>query len=123
DVFRDLVRTLIDKEMPTALKDVESLVLRNKIFIDRTVGIGKMSREEAVAWSMSGPLARASGVARDLRKDEPYLCYADNWDGQGASAVEFEVPVHSDGDVYARFQVRMEEMRQSCRIIAQLLDD
>jgi len=123
EVFRGLVRALIEKEMPTALKDVESLVLRNKIFIDRTVGIGKMSKEDAIAWSMSGPLARASGVVRDLRKDEPYLCYAENWDGQGAAPVEFDVPVHADGDVYARFQVRMEEMRQSCRIIAQLIDD
>jgi NADH-quinone oxidoreductase subunit D len=51
-------------------------------------------------------------VRRDLRKDEPYLCYADNWDGEGAEAVKFSVPLASKGDVYARFQVRLEEMRR-----------
>jgi NADH-quinone oxidoreductase subunit D len=123
EIFRTMVRNLIDKEVPRAIKDLQDLVLRNKIFHDRTVGIGIMTREEAIAWSISGPVARASGVERDLRKDEPYLCYAENWDGQGADAVEFKVPVHTDGDVYARFQVRLEEMRQSCHIIRQLLDD
>jgi len=122
ETFRRMVRNIIDKEVPRALADLENLVLRNRIFIDRTAGIGVLSREDAVAWSVSGPIARASGVVRDIRKDEPYLCYADNWDGQGAEAVKFQVPVHSDGDVYARFQVRLEEMKQACRIIDQLID-
>ena len=60
---------------------------------------------------------------RDLRKDEPYLCYQDNWDGQGAEAVKFQVPVTSEGDVYTRFLVRIEEIKQSMRIIDQLIDD
>lgn len=121
--FRAMVTALIEKEVPQALKDLEALVLRNKIFIDRTEGIGVITRDDAVAWSLSGPIARASGVVRDLRKEEPYLCYADNWDGQGRAPVEFKVPVHTDGDVYARFQIRIEEMRQSCGIIRQLLAD
>lgn len=121
-MFVRLVRDFIDSDLPRAIEDLEKLVLRNRIFMDRTRGIGVMSREDAVAWSMTGPIARASGVRRDLRKDEPYLCYKDNWDGQGAPAVEFQVPVHADGDVYARFQVRIEEMRQSIRIIDQLID-
>jgi NADH-quinone oxidoreductase subunit D len=62
-------------------------------------------------------------VERDLRKDEPYLCYADNWDGQGAKAVDFKVPVHTDGCSYARFQVRLEELKQSAHIIRQLIDN
>ncbi len=122
-MFRKLVRNLIDKEVPRAIKDLEDLVLRNKIFIDRTAGIGEMTKEEAIAWSLSGPVARASGVERDVRKDEPSLCYAENWDNEGAEAVKFSVPVHSDGDVHARFQVRIEEMRQAIKIIDQLLGD
>jgi NADH-quinone oxidoreductase subunit D len=62
-------------------------------------------------------------VRRDLRKDAPYLCYADNWDGQGAEAVKFQVPVCEEGDVLARFLVRLEEMKQSMKIIDQLIDN
>lgn len=123
DTFRKMVHNYVDKQVPQAIKDLEALVLRQKIFIDRTAGVGVISRDDAVACSLSGPIARASGVVRDLRKDEPYLCYADNWDGQGRAPVDFKVPVHTDGDVYARFHVRLEEMRQSCDIIRQLLDD
>ena len=122
DTFRRMVRELVEKEVPRAIKDLESLVLRQRIFIDRTAGIGAISEADAIAWSLSGPVARASGVVRDLRKDDPYLCYAENWDGQGRPGVEFKVPVHTDGDVYARFHVRLEEMRQSCGIVRQLLD-
>ncbi|MGP1346597.1 MAG: NADH-quinone oxidoreductase subunit D [Phycisphaerales bacterium] len=122
ETFKRMIKNLIHKEVPRAIKDMEDLVFRNKIFQDRTVGIGQISREDAIAWSLSGPVARGSGVQRDLRKDEPYLCYADNWDGQGAEAVKFQVPVHTDGDVYARFHVRLEEMKEACRIIDQLID-
>lgn len=122
ETFRKMVRNIIDKEVPQALKDVENLVYRNRIFIDRTAGIGAIDRDEAVAWSLSGPIARASGVERDLRKDEPYLCYESNWDGQGAEGVKFDVPVAQEGDVYARFQVRLEEIKQSCSIVDQLID-
>merc|ERR1711965_1236732 len=71
---------------------------------------------------MTGPNARAAGVRRDVRKDQPYLCYADNWDGEGAEAVKFSVPVSSDGDCFSRYLVRVEEIKQSIKIIEQLID-
>ncbi len=83
-VFVRMVRKFIDEQLPRATDDVERLLNKNRIFIDRTKGIGAISRDDAVAWSMTGVLARAAGVRRDVRKDEPYLCFADNWDGQGA---------------------------------------
>ena len=120
--FKRIIKNFMYNDVLKAVGDLESLVLRNRIFMDRTQGIGIISGDEATAWSMSGPLARASGVRRDLRKDMPYLCYADNWDGQGADAVKFSVPIAHDGDVYARFLVRAEEIKQSVRIIEQLID-
>lgn len=123
EVFKRMVKDFIHRDLPQAVKDVEKLVNRNRIFIERTKGIGILSKEDAIAWSISGPMARASGVRRDLRKDEPYLCYKDNWDGQGAEAVKFQVPVSEDGDVYARFLVRVEEIKQSMKIIDQLIDN
>lgn len=122
-IFRKLVHKLIDDSLPRALGDVEKLLNRNRIFVDRTQGVGAISREDAIAWSLSGPMARSAGVKRDIRKDEPYLCYADNWDGRGAPAVEFKVPVMTSGDCLARYLVRMEEMKQSMHIIRQLIDD
>jgi NADH-quinone oxidoreductase subunit D len=111
------------KKLPAALDDVEALLNRNRIFIERTKGIGYLSAEDAIAWGWTGPLARASGVRRDLRKDEPYLCYADNWDGKGSSGVDFKVPISRGGDCLARYLVRLEEMRQSLHIIEQLVDN
>ncbi|MCL4741559.1 MAG: NADH-quinone oxidoreductase subunit D [Phycisphaerales bacterium] len=122
-VFKTMVKDFIRNDLPRAVDDLVTLVERNRIFIDRTRGIGVLTKEQALAWSISGPVARASGVRRDLRKDEPYLCYADNWDGQGAPAVKFSVPIAEEGDVYARFLVRVEEIKQSVRIIDQLIDD
>lgn len=113
--FNEKVLARIDKLMkalPATLRDVEKLLFRNKIFIDRTKGVGVLSREDAINLSVSGPLARASGVTYDLRKDEPYLSYPD---------FEFDVPYATEGDCYARFLVRFEEMRQSFRIIEQAL--
>lgn len=121
-VFRQMVKNFLHHDLEGAIADVERLVLRNRIFIERSRGIGVISKADAIAWSLSGPIARASGVRRDLRKDEPYLCYADNWDGKGAKAVDFQVPIHTEGDVYARFMVRVEEIKQSIRIIDQLID-
>lgn len=111
------------KKMPPVLEDIESLLNRNRIFLERTRGIGYLSAEDAINWSWTGPLARASGVRRDLRKDEPYLCYADNWDGQGSSGVDFKIAVSHGGDVLARYLVRLEEIRQSLYIIEQLADN
>ncbi|MGA2232923.1 MAG: NADH-quinone oxidoreductase subunit D [Tepidisphaeraceae bacterium] len=121
-VFKRMVKRFTDDAMPKAMEDVEKLLNRNRIFVDRTQGVGAMTREEALAWSFTGPLARASGIKRDIRKDQPYLCFADNWDGQGSPAVEFKVPIMTTGDVYARYLVRLEEMKQSLHIIRQLID-
>ena len=122
DVWPGKVKNFL-KRLPKAMGDMESLLTRNRIFIERTKGIGYISRDDAIDWGMTGPLARASGVRRDLRKDEPYLCYADDWDGKGTSGVSFKVPVSSEGDVLSRYLVRLEEMRQSILIIEQLIDD
>ncbi len=118
--WTERVLNFVRNHLPPALRDIEALLLRNRIFIERTKGIGVISHDDAINWSLTGPLARASGVRRDLRKDEPYWCYADNWDGQGAPAVDFQVPIATGGDVYARFLVRLEEVRQAARIVEQL---
>lgn len=123
DVFKRMVKDFINNAMPKATEDVEKLLNKNRIFVERTQGIGTLTREEAVAWSLTGPMARASGVKRDIRKDEPYLCYKDNWDGQGAPAVKFQVPIMTTGDVYARYLVRLEEVKQSLSILRQLIDN
>ncbi|HMO26179.1 MAG TPA: hypothetical protein PKB10_07905, partial [Tepidisphaeraceae bacterium] len=116
------VHQLVDDTLPKAIEDVETLLNKNRIFVERTKGIGVLTREEAVAWGVTGPMARSAGVRRDIRKDEPYLCFKDNWDGQGAPAVDFKVPVMETGDVFARYLVRLEEMKQSMHIIRQLID-
>src|SRR5215217_5142624 len=113
DVFKRMVKKFINDQLPAALEDVEKLLNKNRIFVDRTKGVGALTREEAIAWSMTGPMARAAGVARDVRKDDPYLCFEDNWDDRGAKAVDFKVPIMTTGDVYARYLVRLEEMKQS----------
>src|SRR5207253_2198675 len=99
--------------MPKAVDEYESLVDKNQIWLERTQGVGLLSAEDAIALGQSGPVLRGSGVDWDLRKVEPYLAY---------DAVDFDVPVYPQGDVYARFRVRMDEMLQSNRIIAQCLD-
>lgn len=121
-LFRKMVHHFIDEALPKAIEDLEKLLNKNRIFVDRTRGISPIGREEAISWSLTGPIARAAGVARDIRKDEPYLCFADNWDDQGARAVDFQVPIMTTGDVYARYLVRLEEMKQSAHIIRQLID-
>jgi NADH-quinone oxidoreductase subunit D len=123
EVFKRMVKKFVNEQMPKAAEDVAKLLNKNRIFIDRTKGVGIMSRAEAIAWSLTGPMARASGVARDVRKDSPYLCFKDNWDGQGAKAVDFKVPIMTTGDVYARYLVRLEEIQQSLGIIRQLIDN
>ena len=107
--IREFLRTF-----PKTLDDMERLLNRNRIFIDRTRGVAVMSKEEAINRSCSGPIARASGVTRDLRKDEPYLGYED---------FDFRVPCMTDGDCYARYLVRMYEMRESLKIIHQAVEN
>lgn len=123
ETFKRMVKKFIRDQMPNALGDIEGLLNRNRIFRDRTEGVGAITQEDAIAWSLTGPVARASGVKRDLRKDEPYLCYADNWDGRGAQAVQFKVPIATGGDVLSRYFVRVEELKQSAAIIEQLIDE
>jgi NADH-quinone oxidoreductase subunit D len=122
-VFRTLVKNLVNDDLPRAVDEFEGLLNGNRIFIDRTQGVGQIGHDEAIAHSLSGPMARASGVKRDLRKDFPYLCYKDNWDNNGAPAVEFKVPIAIEGDAYARFRVRVEEIKQSMHIVRQLIDN
>ncbi len=123
NVFMAMVKKFIGDSLPRAVEDIEKLLNRLRIFIDRTTGVGVISREDAVNWSLSGPVARASGVMRDIRKDDPYLCFKDNWDGKGAPAVQFKVPIMQTGDVLARYLVRVEEIKQSIAIIQQLIDN
>ena len=99
--------------MPHAIDDYEGILDRNKIWLERTKGIGLLSADDAIALGQSGPVLRASGVDWDLRKAQPYLAYGD---------VDFDVPVYPNGDVYDRYRVHMDEMRQSVRIVEQALD-
>jgi len=102
------------KEFPKTVDDMERLLNRNRIFVDRTKDVGILTREEAINRSCAGPIARASGVTRDLRKDEPYLAYAD---------FDFQVCCATAGDCFARYYVRMAELRESMRIIAQAIEN
>lgn len=95
---------------PKTIAEVDRMVTRNGIWVGRTIGIGAMTASEALNYGLSGPMARASGVAWDVRKDFPYLDY---------ETYDFDVPVGTTGDVYDRFLVRMEELRQSVRILEQ----
>jgi NADH-quinone oxidoreductase subunit D len=109
----DKIRAFV-KGFPPTIDDMERLLNRNRIFVDRTKGVGLLSREQAVAMSATGPIARASGVTRDLRKDEPYLAYED---------FDFQVPCMTTGDCYARYLVRMVEMRESLKIVEQAIEN
>ncbi len=103
---------LFCKEFLPSLEETMALLTRNKIFMDRTVGIGVISKEDALAYGLTGPNLRGSGVALDLRKDRPY---------SGYEQYDFDVPVGTQGDCYDRYLVRGEEMRQSVRIIQQAI--
>ncbi len=94
------------------LDECDALLTRNRIFLDRTEGVAPISREDAIAYGLTGPNLRGSGVAMDLRKDVPY---------SGYEQYEFDVPVGSRGDCYDRYLVRLEEMRQSVRIVRQVV--
>ena len=101
------------EHLPRRLDDVEELLTENRIFKQRTVDIGAFTEEQALDWGFSGPMLRASGVPWDLRKAQPYDVYEE---------MEFDVPVGKHGDCYERYLVRMDEMRQSIRIIRQALE-
>ena len=116
DVNNDWVNQVrsFTKQFRKTHDEVHRLLTRNRIFIDRTKGIGVLSREHAINLSCTGPVARASGVVRDLRKDEPYLAYPD---------FDFKVICSAGGDCYARYLVRMQEMIESIQIIEQAIEN
>jgi NADH-quinone oxidoreductase subunit D len=95
------------------IDDLETLLTENRIFKQRTVDIGIVTKDEAIDWGFTGPMLRASGVAWDLRKSQPYDVYAD---------MDFDIPIGTTGDCYARYLVRIEEMRQSCKIMKQAIE-
>jgi len=109
----DKIRAFV-RNFPKTLDDMDRLLNRNRIFIDRTKGVGVLTKAEAIARSATGPIARASGVARDLRKDEPYLAYKD---------FDFQVCCSPVGDSFARYLVRMAEMRESLKIVEQAIEN
>ena len=117
-VHRDIPDGLSDdienfcEKFTSHINDTEKLIEKNRIFRQRSVGIGKISAEDAIEWGFSGPCIRASGLNWDLRKKQPYDCY---------NEMDFKVPTGSTGDCFERFLVRVEEMRQSLSIIRQCL--
>ena len=113
DGFEEEVNSFLSA-FPKTLKEVHTLLTRNRIWMDRTKEVGVISGEDAISYGLTGPCLRASGVEHDLRKAEPYSSYED---------FDFDVPVGDNGDVYDRYLVRMEEMVQSCHIVRQAMDN
>ena len=115
-LMRDMDDTAVEmaldtaRRLPKTLDDMEGLLKRNRIWIDRTCDVGSFTTEQALNWGYTGPCLRAAGVPYDVRKDEPYLLY---------NEVDFDIPIGEHGDVFDRWNVRMEEMRQSARIVQQ----
>ncbi len=110
--WTDQLRAFLDR-FPKTLDEVDTIFTRNAIWCGRTQGVGALGKEEAINYSLSGPMLRASGVPYDVRKDKPYLGY---------ETYNFDVPIGEHGDVYDRYRVRLEEMYQSTRILQQALD-
>jgi NADH:ubiquinone oxidoreductase subunit D len=112
DGFLPRMKKWLD-ELEKTLHEMDKLLTNNKIFVDRTRGIGTFTAEQAISYSMTGPCLRASNVNVDLRRDRPYLAYKE---------LEFDVPVAKGGDVYDRFLVRLAEMFESIRILRQIVE-
>jgi NADH-quinone oxidoreductase subunit D len=110
--FEDAVRKVL-KILPGRIKEYESLLTKNPLFLDRTRGIGKISVQDCVRYGLTGPIIRAAGLPYDLRKARPY---------SGYEQYDFDIPTQTGGDINARYLVRVEEMHQSLRIIQQALD-
>ena len=110
--FEDAVRSFI-KVFPSRVDEYEALLTKNPIFLDRTKDIGVLTQEDALSWGVTGPMLRASGIPHDLRKSQPY---------SGYEMYDFEIPTRSEGDTFARYIVRIEEMREALRIVEQALD-
>jgi NADH-quinone oxidoreductase subunit D len=110
--FHDAVRSFLDR-LPPKLDEYEDLLTKNTIYLKRSQGVGRISADDAIGYGLVGPIARASGVAYDVRKEYPYLGY---------ETYDFAVPTRTEGDVYARYLVRVAEMRESAKICRQALD-
>ncbi len=110
--FEAAVRDIV-KTFPKRIDEYEKLLTKNPIFLDRTLGIGNLTKETALQYGVTGPMLRASGVDWDLRKQRPYCGY---------EQYDFNVPVLPEGDTYARYLVRMQEMRESLKIVEQALN-
>jgi NADH-quinone oxidoreductase subunit D len=110
--FAEECKDFIDYFLPV-VDEYDELLTYNPIFMDRTIGIGALSKDAAIAYGVTGPMLRASGVPYDLRKDEPYSVY---------DKFEFDVPTGENGDCFDRYFVRIQEMRESCKIVSQALD-
>ena len=110
--FHDAVRAFLDR-FPAKLDEYEDLLTKNEIYLKRTTNVGCLSKDDAVALGVVGPIARASGVAYDVRRAFPYLGY---------DALDFEVPTRTIGDAYSRYLVRVAEMRESVKICRQVLE-
>jgi len=110
--FHAAVREVLDR-LPGKLNEYEDLLTKNEIYLKRTRGVGRISKDDAIAYGLVGPIARAAGATYDVRKVFPYLGY---------ETFDFQVPVQTDGDVYARYLVRVAEMRESIAICRQALD-
>jgi NADH-quinone oxidoreductase subunit D len=110
--FETKVREVLNT-FPEKIDEYERLLTKNRIFLNRTVGVGKISAQDAIDLGVSGPILRATGIKWDIRKSNPY---------SGYDRFEFDIPTRTNGDVYDRYLVRVEEMRQSLRIVKQALD-
>ena len=108
------IKALVEDRLPRKLDDIDHYLSKNEILLSRTRGVGILTREQAINLSTTGPILRASGVKYDLRKSDPYSIY-DRFD--------FDIPIGTHGDVYDRYRIRLEESRQSVRIIKQALKD
>jgi NADH-quinone oxidoreductase subunit C/D len=108
----DYLRRLINDRLPAAIDQTDDLLTTNEIITNRSIGVGVLTRENAIAYSAAGPVLRASGVPYDLRRNDPYSIYPD---------LEFDVAMRTHGDIYDRYLVRVDEMRESVRILKQVL--
>jgi NADH-quinone oxidoreductase subunit D len=118
-VHQDLTQELLDdihefcKQFPSVVDDLETLLTDNRIFKQRNVDIGVVTREQALSWGMTGVMLRSTGLAWDLRRAQPYECYND---------LEFKIPTGKNGDCYDRYLMRIEEMRESTKIMMQCVE-
>ncbi len=108
----EMIRTWTE-DFVKKMEEIQSILGKSYIYVSRTKDVGKLTAEDVLSYGVTGPMQRASGIKRDVRKDAPYLFY---------DKVNFEIPTRTEGDVYARFLVRIEEMRQSASIVKQVLE-